>query len=120
MASFSNVVGSHLQPFRQNLSGSHFSVEPCAFLGVLQYSWYFDGARPVDVVEALREDQLLKVALFEFTVACYDFIVVGDGAAASGLLRYDVKIVVFAYDRVADESAREDVSGGSVSRKEPF
>ena len=76
----------------------HIGVELGTFLGVLQDGGDLDGAVPVGVVEALRVDQLLEMALLELAVAATvdDPIVGGDDAALGRLMAHDEEIVVLA------------------------
>lgn len=84
-------------------------VELDALLGVLEYAGHLDGARPVDVVEALAVDELLQDALLHLGVIVDDLVVVGDGGAPVGELRHHEEVVVVADHILGDDGARGHV-----------
>ena len=94
-------------------------VELGAFLGVLEDGGDLDASSPVAVVEALGEDQLLKMSLFKLaSVGVNHLVVIGDDASFGGLLADNVEIVVFADDLSVDEGAWRNISGFISKSKE--
>ncbi len=67
------------------------------FLAYSEDGRHFDGASPVDVVEALAEDELLKCLLLQLALTVDHAVVVGHGVAPVGLLTDQEKVVVFAH-----------------------
>ena len=64
----SNEIELVLEFFAELFVLKDFGVESGALSGVLEDAWDFDGAGPVDVVEALGEDQFLEHSFLEFAV----------------------------------------------------
>lgn len=91
-----------MQVVAEQLILEDLGVELGAFLGVLQDAWDLNGACPVDVVEALREDELLQHAFFRFGVREYHTVVIWHCGTAIRCLRHYVEVVVVGYDVRSD------------------
>ena len=94
MRSLSDIVESRGEVLGDLLALHHLGIEAGALLGVLQDARDLDGAGPVDVVEALGEDELLEVAFLEFAGAEDDSVVTRNRHL---LLRVDEKVIPTNY-----------------------
>ena len=106
---WSNVIESWGKNWGDLLTVEDLCLEFAAFLGVLKNWWNFDGACPVAVAEALREDYLLEMSFFKFAIWVDDSVVVGD-CASSWLLTDNIEIVFFADNIWSDYCSWENVS----------
>lgn len=120
ITSLSHVVRFVLHIPRNNSLVEHLRAKLGAFLRVLQDSRNFDRARPVDVVEALTEDQLLKQALLHLAITVYHAVVVWNSGASSCLLAYQEEVVEVGYHSFADQCPCRYVPESSILREEPF
>ena len=114
----SNVIGlsSHLLWHFSLLKD--FRSELGAFFGVLEDGRHFDGAGPVDVVEALAEDELLKCLLLQLALTVDHAVVIGHSGAPVGLLTYDEKVVFFTHHSFAHQCAGRHVPKLALLYKE--
>lgn len=91
----SDKVELALQLLAQLLIFQDFTVELGTFLCVLKDSRYFNWSSPVDIVEALREDQLLQHSFFHFRVWKNHSVVIGDSWASIWRLRDNIEVIIF-------------------------
>ena len=107
----SDEVWSGQEGFANIFAIKDLCSELDTFLGVLKDCGDLDGASPVTVVEALTEDQLLKMSFFQLACLVDNLVVVWNNASLCGLLADDVEIVKVANDLSIDESSWWDISG---------
>lgn len=70
-----------------------------------------DRACPIDVVEALTEDELLQLRFLDSTGVVDDFVVIGNSGTFVGLLAHYVEIVIVADQALTNQSASLYVTG---------
>jgi hypothetical protein len=87
-------ISSHLFWYFSTIK--HVCAEFGALFGILEDGRHFDGAGPIDVVEALAEDELLKCLLLQLAISIDHTVAAGlTLEIIVGLLTDDEKVLVF-------------------------
>lgn len=107
----SDEVELVLQISRYLFQVENFGIELSTAWSVLQNPRHLNGPCPVEVVEALAEDQFLQTALLDFRIAVYDLVMIRHCRTLIGTLWDHVEIVEVANNSLRHQCACRHVSG---------